>query len=244
MTKIRILATEDDVIHEEKLRMALDVLNYALIDVLSDPHKVIAMISATKPDVLLMDIDLGSDISGIDLVKSINELFDIPTVYITSFVEIEIFNQAKETRPVAYITKPYKIDELERAIELAVMQKQEQFHQSKDSIKKQLRDHLFIKDGPSLIKVLLSDIKYIEAYDKYCNIYTSEKKFIIKERLKSILQNLPDSSFCQVHRSYIINMDAIDSIRMDQNKILIGNKEIGISKSYKSVLLSRINALG
>lgn len=81
MSKIRILATEDDPIHEEKLRMVIDKLNYELIDVLTDPYQVISVIRATKPDVLLMDIDLNSDISGIDLVNKINELHDIPTVF-------------------------------------------------------------------------------------------------------------------------------------------------------------------
>jgi DNA-binding NtrC family response regulator len=128
MTKIKILATEDDAIHEEKLRMAIDLLNYTLIDVIVDPHKVMSVISATKPDVLLMDIDLGSDISGIDLSKKINGLFDIPIVYITSFVDKNTFNEAKKTQPTAYLSKPYKIDELERVIELAVLQKQSEYH--------------------------------------------------------------------------------------------------------------------
>ena len=69
MSKIRILATEDDPIHEEKLRMVIDVLNYELIDVIADPHKIIPIIRATNPDVLLMDIELGSDISGIELMN-------------------------------------------------------------------------------------------------------------------------------------------------------------------------------
>ena len=124
MSKIRILATEDDPIHEEKLRMVIDKLNYELIDVLTDPYQVISVIRATKPDVLLMDIDLNSDISGIDLVNKINELHDIPTVFLTSFQDAKTFNKAKETLPAAYITKPYNAEELERSIELAVFSKQ------------------------------------------------------------------------------------------------------------------------
>ena len=242
MSKIRILATEDDPIHEEKLRMVMDILNYELIDVISDPHQVIPMVQATKPDVLLMDIDLNSDISGIDLVKKINESYDIPTVFLTSFQDAKTFNQAKETLPVAYVTKPYEADALERSIELAVFCKKQEV---KGLLNKHpVRKHLFIKDGPSLTKVLHSEISVIEAYDKYCYIHTQRKKFMLKERLKNIADQLPNHLFVQVHRSYIINLEAIDDIQLTQNKLFVGGKEIGIGKTYKQTLLSKISTLG
>lgn len=245
MTKIRILATEDDPIHEEKLRMAMDVLGYELIDVLNDPQKVLAVIAAAKPDLLLMDIDLGSDISGIDLVKKINERHDIPTVFLTSFTDNKTFQEAKDTEPVAYITKPYETTELQRAIELAVYHKQknpEIFSGWKNDVV--LQGNIFIKEGSSLTKISIVDTKLIEAYDKYCYIHTTEKRFMLKARLKNIITQLPHDLFCQVHRSYVVNLSAIDNIQMQQNKISILGKKIGIGKTYKQGLYSRINALG
>ncbi len=244
MSKIRILATEDDPIHEEKLRMVMDSLKYELIDVIVDPHQVIPIIRATNPDVLLMDIALNSDISGIDLVNKINELYDIPTVFITSFRDSETFNQAKETQPAAYITKPYKAEELERSIELAVFSKQKERKSIVSTKNDNSTMHLFVKDGISLTKVLLSAIGYIEAYDKYCYIHTQHKKYMVKERLKNIADQLPDQLFLQVHRSFIINLEAIDDIQLAQSNLSIGGKKIGIGKTYKQSLLSRISTLG
>ncbi len=244
MSKIRILATEDDPIHEEKLRMVMDSLKYDLIDVIVDPRQVIPIIRATNPDVLLMDVDLNSDISGIDLVNEINELFDIPTVFLTSFYDSETFSQAKETQPAAYITKPYKAEELERSIELAVFNKQKERKSIVSTKNDSSTMHLFVKDGASLTKVLLSAISYVEAYDKYCYIHTLHKKYMVKERLKNIADQLPDHLFLQVHRSYIINLEAIDDIKLAQSKLSIGEKEIGIGKTYKQALLSRISTLG
>jgi len=244
MSKIRVLATEDDPIHEEKLRMVMDSLSYDLIDVIVDPHQVILSIRATNPDVLLMDVDLNSDISGIDLIKKINELFDIPTVYITSFSDLNTFNKAKETQPAAYITKPYGAEELQRSIELAVFNKQKERKNIGTTNVDPTSSHLFVKDGHSLTKVRLSEIKYIEAHDKYCFIHTLDKKYMIKERLKNIADQLPNHSFLQVHRSYIINLEAIDDIQPSQSKLSIGGKEIGIGKTYKQALFSRISTLG
>lgn len=244
MSKIRILATEDDPIHEEKLRMVMDSLKYDLIDVIIDPHLVIPIIRATNPDVLLMDVDLNSDISGIDLVNEINEIYDIPIVFLTSFHDSETFSQAKETQPAAYITKPYKAEELERSIELAVFNKQKERKSIVSTKNDSSTMHLFVKDGISLTKVHLSAISYVEAYDKYCYIHTQHKKYMIKERLKNIADQLPSHLFLQVHRSYIINLEAIDDINLTQSKLSIGEKEIGIGKTYRHELISRINTLG
>lgn len=245
MSKIRVLAVEDEPLHEDKLRMDLDKLGYDLIDVLNDPSRLMTVISATKPDVLLMDINLGDNVSGIDLVVKVNEVFDIPTVYLTSFTDDQTFNEAKTTLPTAYITKPYQAEELKRAVELAVLSGQSDPHGNTIRTNQaNQREYLFIKNGNTLTKVSVSDIKLIEAYDKYCFIFTPEKKYMLKERLKNILLQLPSSKFCQIHRSYIVNISAIESIQLQQNKIVVMGKTIGIGKTYKQNLFANVKLIG
>jgi len=99
MLKIRVLAAEDEAIHADKLRMVLDTVGYKLIDVVSDSGQLHNLINATKPDVLLMDIDLGVVKTGIELVKEVNVAHDIPTVYLTSFTYNQTFREAKKTMP-------------------------------------------------------------------------------------------------------------------------------------------------
>ena len=245
MLKIRVLAIEDEPIHEDKLRMVMEMFGYDLIDVLKDPSRLMSIISATKPDVLLMDINLGKDSSGIDLTEKVNEVHDIPTVYLTSFTDDETFNKAKKTFPAAYLTKPYQADELKRAIELAVLTRQNSLSGYVNHTNQQsTRENLFIKNGNTFAKVAVSDIELIEAYDKYCFIFTKKMKYMLKERLKNILQMLPVSLFCQVHRSYVINISAIESIEPLHNRIVIMGKTIGIGKTYKQNLLMNVNFLG
>ena len=107
------------------LRITIEQLGYDLIDVIYKPSSLFLKIDATKPDILLMDIDLGDDVSGIDLVKEVNERYDIPVIYVTSFADSDTFQKAKKTYPAAYIVKPYTESELQRAIELAINNQQE-----------------------------------------------------------------------------------------------------------------------
>jgi len=245
MSKIRVLAIEDDPIHQDKLRMVMDALGFDLIDVVEDPAQLLGIINATKPDVMLMDIDLGNDVSGIDLVEKVNEVHDIPIVFLTSFIDDQTFHEAKKTLPAAYLTKPYKAENLNRAVELAVLTSQNKLFGSANR-KNQLRvkENLFIKNGNILTKVAISDIKFIEAYDKYCYINIPGQKYMLKERLKNILLQLPESQFCQIHRSYIINISAIESIDLQQNKLIIMGKAIGIGKTYRQNLFANVSLLG
>ena len=245
MSKIRILATEDDALHEEMLRITIGKLGYELIDVIYKPADLYLKISATKPDLLLMDIDLGEDISGIDVMKEVNKRYDIPIIYTTSFADNDTFQKAKKTNPAAYLVKPYEEKELQRAIELAIYNRQDN-HNSSIGFKGDImvNKSIYIKENNTLIKIDLNTIQLVEAYDKYCFIYTNEKKRMIRFRLKDICLQLPASLFCQVHRSYIVNINAIESIKAGNHKVNIAGKAITVSKTYKNNLFSRLHTIG
>lgn len=244
MAKIRIIAVEDDPLHEEKLRMHIEKLGYDLVTVLCDPKVVLNSITAINPDVILMDIDLSNEVSGIDLVSVINTKFDIPIVYLTSFIDNRTFQQAKKTSPSAYVTKPYKMIELQCAIELALNNKDRNANELLGNTNKITEGHFFIKDNGNLRKIAITDVQLVEAYDKYCNIYTTGKKHMLRIGLKELAGQLPPSQFCQTHRSYIVSLNAIEAINVGNGTIDIANKKIPISKSFKEALFSRLNSLG
>ncbi|MFT6970991.1 MAG: DNA-binding LytR/AlgR family response regulator [Roseivirga sp.] len=241
--QIRVLAIEDEPLHEERLRMVLDKLGYHLIDVLPSAEGVIGKIEATHPDILLMDINLNSEMSGIDLLSKINEEYDIPSIFLTSFTDQDTFNAAKKVQPSAYLIKPYNQGELQRSIELAIFNKQKENTPSLQSSVQKVKQ-LFVKEGNSLVKVACNSIQLVKAFDKYCYIYTAHKRYMVKERLKNIQSCLPDESFLQVHRSYIVNFEFIESFNEQMNAIVILGQEIAIGRKYKQDLLSRIRTIG
>lgn len=243
-SRIKVLAVEDEPLHEERLRMVMDKLGYQLIDVLPSPEGIIGKIVATRPDILLMDINLNSELTGIDLLNKINEDYDIPGIFLTSFTDRETFEKAKKAQPHAYLTKPFKQEELQRSIELAFFNKQKKSIQKNPSPSTQKSKQLFVKDGNSLVKVSCTSIQLIKAYDKYCYIYTAQKRYMVKERMKNIQICLPEDSFLQVHRSYIINLEFINSVNDQLNSISILGEEISIGRKYKPDLLSRIQTIG
>jgi DNA-binding LytR/AlgR family response regulator len=244
MPKIRILALEDNELHADVLRMNLDKLGYELIDIAGSSKEIFRLLQATDPDLLLMDVDIGEELTGIDLVKKINEMADIPVIYVTSLQEEHIFAKAKETMPDAYINKPYTTGQLQAAIELAFYKKQKQYkYTSKTPNKELATKSVFVKEGDSLVKVSLTDVLLVEAYDKYCFVYTREKKYLLSVQLKNIADSLPSEQFLQVHRSYIINLEAIDKVKLNQSSLEIAGKSVPFSKTYKNLLFSRLKMI-
>ncbi len=245
MSKIRILATEDDTLHEEMLRITIDNIGCELIDVVYKPSDLFLKLSATMPDIILMDIDLGGELSGIELIKEVNKRYDIPVIYVTSFADSDTFKEAKKTFPAAYVVKPYKQAELQRAIELAIYNKPDK-QNFKANLKSNVvaNNHIYIKEDQALVKIELDAIKLIQAFDKYCFLFLEDKRHMIRARLKDLFKQLPHNHFCQVHRSYIVNTNAIDKIVLKNNKIYIAGKEIAVSKTYKTNLYSRLNTFG
>ena len=119
-TSAKILLAEDDAIAAHHLQQSLLRMGYHVTGVVKTGEEVIDNVAETKPDLILMDITLGGKIDGICAVQKVNAQTDIPVIYLTANSDSEVFEQAKSTRPYAYIIKPYELYQLQNAIEIAL----------------------------------------------------------------------------------------------------------------------------
>ncbi|MDT0642816.1 response regulator transcription factor [Zunongwangia sp. F363] len=239
----KIIALEDNPIYRGHLRMILDKLNYKTCKMLDSPKGFMNIIEACKPDVILMNINIENETGGIELTKKINRQYDIPTIFLTSYDDMLTFKRAKKALPYFYLVKPYKEYDLERAIELAILHKKEKLSRPQGTEAASCQ-HLFFRTNNKLQKIDYKDIKLVTAIDKYCHILLKDRKIIIKERLKNLLSRLPEDQFIQVHRSHIINIEAIVSLNNTATEVTISNQTLKLGRTYKAKLLSRISLIG
>ena len=87
------------------------------------------------------------------------------------------------------------------------------------------------------------DLLFVEALKDYVVVHTSKESYTIHSTMKEIERKLTDNVFMRVHRSYIINLKAIESIKHSNITMVGMDKEIPIGGSYKDVLASKINLL-
>jgi DNA-binding LytR/AlgR family response regulator len=90
---------------------------------------------------------------------------------------------------------------------------------------------MFVKDGTKLVKVRWDEILYVEGLKDYVTIHTRQQKIISLQRLKTLEETLPAGRFIRIHNSYIIAVQAIDSVHKD--KVQIGNAFLPVSDSYR-----------
>ena len=120
MKKTKVLIVEDEVIVAMDLRNTLTKLEFIVTDTISDGNDVLNSIDENEPDIILMDINLGQDKDGIEIVKDIYAVKYIPIIYLTGFYDDEMINRAVKTNPVGYLIKPYNKQELKATIILGV----------------------------------------------------------------------------------------------------------------------------
>jgi len=120
MSKARILIVEDENLVARDLHNMVRTLGYEVTDVVQTGEAVLNSLNRKKPDLVLMDIVLKSNLDGISVAGVIWEEYGIPVVYITSFADDLTFERAKLTEPFGYLIKPFEERELELTIETAL----------------------------------------------------------------------------------------------------------------------------
>lgn len=242
---MRILIVEDEPNYRDTLEMFIDELGYELCGSCANGKDALALFSSLSPDLVLMDINLEGELSGIDLARIFNGHGPIPLIFITSFDDPETFAEAKKTVPFSYLIKPFNPDVLQRSIELAVqyahVDGRGEFENNKDVVL--APQSLFVKDRNKLIKTRFDEILWVEVEDKYCIIHTIAKKFTLRLSLKELALKLDTGMFVQTHRSYMVNANAIEGIDLSLFIVKVGNAEIPLGRAYRDHLVSRLKML-
>jgi DNA-binding LytR/AlgR family response regulator len=163
---------------------------------------------------------------------------------LTSHADIHTINRAKEVNPYGYLVKPFNEKEILAGIELAMANFTKEKSRKKEEENSQdfvLNDSLFIRTNGMLVKLKLQDIIYLEADANYTQVYSKDKKFVIRSTLKELEAKLDPNRFVRVHKSFLINLTEIDSIQAES--VNIAGKEIPISRNQYSWLLQQIKLL-
>lgn len=248
MSKINILVVEDEALHAAKLEILLNELDYHVLPVATSAQEAMSTFHATQPDLVILDIWLNGEKDGIEFARSLKQMdgMQVPVIFLTSMNDTETFDRAKETNPYAYLLKPIDRFSLQHAIELALSNMMaEKESQAVKALEGALSNgrNLFIKEQKKLYKVAVDDISVVEVDGKYCKVYTPDRNLLVRTSMKEFLKKLPENVFLQTHRNYLINVNAISEIELDNDLIVTAEKSVPISKNYKAAIVNNLNFL-
>jgi DNA-binding LytR/AlgR family response regulator len=242
--KVRILVVEDEMIIGAKISMQFTNLGYEVSGLLSRGEDVPFHVAENKPDIILLDINLKGNLDGIETAKLLSANGHTPIIFLTANSDEATFNRAKAVKPAAFISKPFKQLDLQRAIELTISrmeEKQPDTDMGETELEERpsfLNDRMFVRNKDRMVKIMFDDVLFIEAVRNYSRIITRNNEFLLSITLKIIEDKLPEAVFVRIHRTYLVNITKIDEVA--ENHVMIGQREIPMSGGLKENLLQRI----
>ena len=224
--QLRILIVEDEGLIAEMIRVMVEDLNYPEPVVALTKEKAMSILEGGTVDFAILDINLRGGMEGIELAKKANEC-GVPFMFLTSYSDPKTLKEATQTKPGAYVIKPFSEEELMAGIEMSMMH-----------AKGNTDEFVTVKDGHRSILLRLDEIQLIKAENIYIEIYSVGKKHLTRMSLTSFLEQLPSSQFIRVHRSYAVNTKYIDSL--SKSAITVAGQKIPISRSYREEVQLRL----
>jgi two-component system LytT family response regulator len=239
MEKIKAVIIEDEAPARDLIKAYLK--DYPEIETVAECENGfsgVKAISELHPDLIFLDIQMPK-LTGFEMLELLDELPEI--IFTTAYDEYAI--KAFEMNAVDYLMKPFSRERFGQALQKVYMRLKSKSEENK-SVKKLLKDvkndskelnKIFVKTGSRIDVIPVDEILHIEAEDDYVEIVTPKGKFLKKETMQFLENNLPRDTFLRVHRSSIVNLNQIDKIEKYAKEsyliILKSGERINVSKS-------------
>lgn len=223
---MRCIAVDDEKLVLELLADNIQQVPYLeLVKTCKNAMEAIEVLQQEKIDLIFLDIQMPK-LSGLQFLQTLQQppMIILVTAYEKYALESYNFNV------VDYLLKPVSFDRFLKACNKA----HELFNLQNASLKQEEpADYFFVHVEYNLVKVVFSEIIYIEGMKDYIKIFitSSPKPVITKLSMKAMEEKLAGHKFMRIHKSYIVNADKITSIKRDL--IVMDKIELPLSESYK-----------
>lgn len=182
-----------------------------ILDVCKNGREAIEKINELDPNLVLLDIQMPG-MTGVEVVESLGD--NHPAIlFITAYDEFAL--KAFEVHAVDYLLKPFTDERFFDALHHAKQLIHRKHHLSFRNLTRELlaaQDKLAFKSSGKTYFINPSEIGYIEGFDYFIKIHWDHEILLVRETLKAAEQRLPDS-FIRIHKSFIVNVSHVKSIR-------------------------------
>jgi DNA-binding LytR/AlgR family response regulator len=203
----------------------------ALVGMAENPLKANGLINDNDIDLIFLDINMPK-MNGIQFLRSAP---DLPMVIMTTAYD-QYALEGFEMAVIDYLVKPFSI---ERFLKASLKALELKSLKSKISIStKKASEYFFVKCDGRIARVVYDELIYVQAMANYITLYTTSDKLIVYMSVKGILEKLPSEIFLQVHKSYIVNIEKINTIQ--GNILHLGNTKITIGASFYDEVMEKV----
>lgn len=215
-----------------------------LVGMCKNPFEAMQVLQEKQVDLMFLDIQMP----GMLGTKFLQSLREKPMViFVTAYANYAV--ESYDLDVIDYLMKPVSMERFTKAAFKALEEKQKlNALLTPPSVispvlekEEETPDYFFVNVEYALVKITISDISHVESMKDYVKIFltTAPKPILTKSTLKAIEEKLPSKNFMRVHKSFIVNIDKIESIR-SQN-IAIGTHHVPVSDVHLEGLMKVLN---
>lgn len=230
----RCLIVDDEPLARELLGTFVQRLpNLSLVASCEDALAGLQVLHSTPVDLLFTDIKMPQ-LSGLDLVRTLPSPPRL--ILTTAFAEYAL--EGFEVGAVDYLLKPFSFARFVQAVQ-RVMDRTNTTTPTPPPTTAEL-SCLFLKVDRKIVKVVLADVRYWQAYGNYVKVFLrTGQPLLVSETLGHLTQLLPVSQFVRVHKSYIVSL--ADIIEYQSDQVVIGQNSIPVGEVYRNQFLNAIS---
>lgn len=185
MSKLRILIVEDEPIIAENISMYLDNNDFEVSGIAYDSAEANDQLQNNTPDAAILDVNLESQEDGIDIAHRINQKYQLPFLFLTSYSDRKTLQRAKEVNPSGYIVKPFNEKTLLASLEIAISNHAADVNRKLPSLAMdRINKHLLSPLSEREYEVLQL------IYEGITNNQVAEKLFVSVNTIKTHLKNI------------------------------------------------------
>lgn len=238
--KLRCIAVDDESLARKLLEENIRQIPFLeLVGTCRNAFEAMEMLQKEQIDLMFLDIQMP----GMLGTKFLQSLREKPMViFVTAYSNYAV--ESYDLDVIDYLMKPVSLERFTKAAYKALEARQPKPAPAMPvpaaAPAVETPDFFFVNVEYALVKILMADITHIESMKDYVKIFltTAKKPVLTKSTLKGIEEKLPPDRFMRVHKSFIVNLDKIESIRSHQ--ITIGEHEIPVSEANMEALLRQL----
>jgi DNA-binding LytR/AlgR family response regulator len=221
MKKIRCLLVDDENLALEVVQLYCDKIAFIeVVGTAKNADEASSFIQNNQVDVVFLDIQMPK-VSGMEWYK---HLVTKPLViFCTAFQHFAV--ESYEVEAIDYLLKPFSFERFAKAAEKA----KEAF--DSQATQTLVEESIFIRSDRKEIRVMISDILYIQSISNYFEVVTQEKKIIGYGSISTLESKLKDFNFIRIHRSFLVSKNKITIF--SSNAVTVGSCEIPIGRNYR-----------
>ena len=222
--ELRCLIVDDEVLAQNVIeRYIRNIPTLKLVGKCDNAVEAISFLHNNSVDLLFLDLNMP-ELSGLDMLKTLQ---NPPHVILTTAYS-EYALESYEYGVIDYLLKPIKLERFIKAVNKVVDLVSSTNGTNDDYVQP---NPIFIKEDNITHAISPNDILYVEAYGNYLKVHLRTKTYVTRLTMQYMIQQLPESIFCRIHKSYIVNKLQISKVV--GNILFVDDIELPIGTTYK-----------